>query len=164
MENNKKQKAKLTLMNVIEESNKYNDKNNTKQITVLDNYILNVHPLISANNMKNIFKDFGLWIQDEKVQKLMGDKPVSDYLMCFVIKHQTDLFTQMDNSNHTNADLYNIFSILMNTYALEQIVPHLDKKSVQEVLLRFGDIVKVSEQLAKVENIKKKNNKNDKNS
>lgn len=156
MEN--KNKKSLTLMDVIEKSNVYTGSSNTKEITVLEDYTLKIHPLISANNMKNIFSDFGNWIQDKNVQQLLGDKPIGQYVMCFVVKHQTELFEQI-GYEHTNVDLYNIFNILMNSYALEEIISHIDKKSIEMVLLRLNDVLKVAEQVAKVNDIKKNKGK-----
>lgn len=151
----KKKREKLTLHKLIEDNKKFEI---VKEIKVLDDYVVNVRPYISSSHMEKIFIDFSNWIGDKNVLELIGDKPAIKYLMCFVVKSQTDLFTQVSYNN--NIELYNIFQILLDSLALDEIISSIDKVSLGVIYARYSNIVKIAEKVSKIDRIMKKNENN----
>lgn len=143
-------KKKLNIAQIIARNADFNKE---ETITVLGEYVLNIIPKISASQMDKIFDEFGIFVQDEKVQKLMGNVPAIKYLMCFVIKNQTDLFEQMDMTKFTNEELFNVMQAILMSYALEDIVNHFDKESMKMLIVRYNDIIKVASKIANIKNI-----------
>lgn len=150
MENKKREK--LTLNKLVEDNKKYEI---VKTLTVLNEYTVNLRPYISSSHMEQIFIEFGSWIADKNVLSLIGDKSAIKYLMCFVVKSQTDLFTQVSYKN--NIELYNIFQILLDSLVLDEIISAIDRVSLGVVYARYSNIVKIASKISKVDTIIKKN-------
>lgn len=153
----KKNKKKLTIENLIEDNKKYKV---TKQINVLDEYVLNIRPYMSAVDISNILKEFGEWIGDKNVQKLVGTTPVVTFLMCFIVKNQTDLFAYFTD-NKSNIDLFNIFTVIINSWCLDEIISSIDKESLSLLYVKYDEIIKISDKLYDIERILNKNKKNE---
>ena len=137
---------KMTLLDVLDEGKKYSPENVIKA-KILGKYELNIHPNISSSNMDKIFEDFGIWIQDKEIQELLGDKPVSRYLMGFIIVYQTDLLTMDEYKEHTSIMLYNLFNMLEDIYAIDEIINYINDESINKLLVRINEIVKVAKKI-----------------
>lgn len=135
---NKNQK-KLTIAKLQQDNARYSQ---IKKIKVIDGYYLNIRKYISNEDMTIIFEEFGNWVQDNNVMKLIGDKKVINYLLCFVIKQQSDLFENVKYTN--NIELFNIFEVILNCPAIDNITSAMDKNSLAIVYAKFSSILDAS--------------------
>lgn len=155
-------KQKLTIKQLQENNKKYEL---IKKITVLDSYFLNVKPYVSVDNMNRIISEFGFWIQDKKIQEILIEKDRAEeneafknkqlikYFICFVIKVQTDLFESMEFKG-TNLELLDIFDILLNCNAVDEIMIVIDKKDTTSLLEKFNSIINISKKVDEISKIK----------
>lgn len=143
-------KTKLTLDLLKKDNERYQE---TKKITVLDDYYINVRPGVSNRDVSSIFKEFSSWVEDKNVLKLIGDdEQIIKYFMCFIIKNQTDLFENIECNKHNNVELYNVFQILLDSHAVDDVMSSINKQDLALLYTKFNDVVKVSEKIWDVMN------------
>lgn len=145
-------KKELTIEGIIENNKKYDE---IKKITVMNDYYINVRPYVSNDDMNKIFSDFGEWIKDGNIKELITDKAIIKYFLCFVIKNQTDLLESI-NFKGDNVELFKIFEIILKCPAVDEIISSIDKKDLSLLYLKFNDIIKVSEKINQILNMKNK--------
>lgn len=146
MENNKK----LTLADARKVNNAYTK---TKKIDVMNGeYHLNIRSRISYEDIEKIIDDAGKFIQDKEVIAEIGNEPMLKYLTCFTIKHQTDLFDNLEGIKD-NMDLLDVFRILLNTGVINDCLNNIKKEDLQTLYDRFNEIMKVARQIGEAQKI-----------
>ncbi len=141
-------KEKLTTEILKEQDKKYSE---VKQITVLNDYYVNLRPNVSNKDVSNIFLEFGNLIQDKVVQHAMpDDENIVKYFMCCIVKNQTDLFENIEYERN-NIGLYRVFRILLDSHAIDEIISYIDKKDLMLLYSKYNSVIEVGIKISKVE-------------
>lgn len=135
-----------------------NELNKVQTIKISQQYYVEIKPRISESTLNIIFEKFAKWLSNKEVQKLLENQKPMSYLLCFIVKENTDIFGDREYDDIT---LYNLFHALIENHIVDEIMNYVDKKDLIIVFDRMNNIMKTSKQIDKVINqiIKNKENK-----
>lgn len=126
-----------------------NELNKVQTIKIGQQYYVEIKPRISESTLNVVFERFAKWLSNKEVQKLLGNQKPMSYLLCFVVKENTDIFGDREYDDVT---LYNLFHALIENHIVDEIINYVDKKDLIIVFDRMNNIMKTSKQIDKVIN------------
>ena len=126
-----------------------NELNKVQTIKISQQYYVEIKPRISESTLNVVFEKFAKWLSNKEVQKLLENQKPMSYLLCFIVKENTDIFGDRE---YDDIKLYNLFHALIENHIVDEIMNYVDKKDLIIVFDRMNNIMKTSKQIDKVIN------------
>lgn len=152
-------KNKLTIETLKKEELKSKE---NKEITLSNGDYLNIKPVLDKDDVEKIINDYSSFLLDKDVKDVVLKKELFLYLQCFIILNNSDLLENLELNN--NVDKLKFSKLILNNVVLfDEIINSFDIKSIELIVKKFSNILKMAKQLEKVnatkerkQNLKKK--------
>lgn len=146
----------------IEAVEKQNEKSKEiLKINLSNGDYLNIRPFLSREDLENIIGSYGEFLIDKEVKDIVKKKEIMVFLQCFVILNNSDLIENTDITS--NSDKLKYCTLLFNNPVIfDEIISKFDINSLELIVKKFSDIMKIAKKIEEVNSIRKNKNKDKK--